>query len=80
MGSTREGPSTSGCFAAGVLSSNLLLLLRGVDNFFVFGVRGDTTTFPVILEPLPVFFSCHTTRPRVGDDEIVLVRFPLIGV
>jgi hypothetical protein len=62
------------------LSSNFLLLLLGVDNFFTLGVWGDATTLPMILEPLPVFFSCHTTRSRVGDEETLLLRFPFIDV
>ena len=69
----------SECFVVDEISSNFLLLLLGVDNFFAFGVHGDATTFPVILEPLPVFLSCHTTRSTVGDDEAFLVRFPFIG-
>ena len=70
----------SECFMVDELSSSFLLLLLGVDNFFAFGVHGDATTFPVILVPLPVFLSCHTTRSRVGDDEAFLVRFPFICV
>ena len=70
----------SECFTVDELSSSFLLLLLGVDNFFAFGVHGEATTFPMILEPLPVFLSCQTTRSRVGDDKAFLMRFPFIGV
>jgi len=69
----------SGCFMVDGLF-NLLLLLWGVDNFFAFGVWADATTFPLTLVPRPVFFSCHTTCSYVGDEEIVLFRFPFISL
>jgi len=72
--------STSGCSVADGPSSNFCLLPLGVANFLTLGVWGDATTLPVTLGPLVVFFASHTTRSKVGEEEVVLLRFPLISV
>ena len=42
-------------------TSSLHFLLCGVAHFLTLGVWGEFETFPVILEPLAVFFSIHIT-------------------
>ena len=42
-------------------ASSLLFLLCGVTRFLTLGVWGEFETFPLIFEPLAVFFSIHIT-------------------
>lgn len=56
------GASTLGSFMVPGLRSSLLLLLRGFGGFLAFGVWGDdATAFLIILGPLLVLCSTHTT-------------------
>ena len=72
-----EGVSSeAACFTMIGVTSNFLLLLDGFGCLFALGVAGDEIVFGMTLEPLPVFFSCHTTCSTVGDEERVRTRFP----